>query len=32
MVENWQGASGDEVDKADYTIKDWTFGQELIIG
>ncbi len=25
VVENWQGASGDEVDKADYTIKDWTY-------
>ena len=25
VVENWQGASRDEVDKADYTIKDWTY-------
>ena len=25
VVENWQGASEDEVDKADYTIKDWTY-------
>ena len=25
VVENWQGASVDEVDKADYTIKDWTY-------
>lgn len=25
VVENWQGASGNEVDKADYTIKDWTY-------
>lgn len=25
VVENWQGAFGDEVDKADYTIKDWTY-------
>lgn len=25
VVENWQRASGDEVDKADYTIKDWTY-------
>ena len=25
VVENWQGASGDEVDKADYTIQYWTY-------
>lgn len=25
VVENWQGASGDEVNKADYTIKYWTY-------
>ena len=25
VVENWQGASGDEVDKADYIIQDWTY-------
>lgn len=25
MVENWQGASWDEVNKADYTIKYWTY-------
>lgn len=25
VVENWQGAFRDEVDKADYTIKDWTY-------
>ena len=25
MVENWQGASEDEVDKADYIIQDWTY-------
>lgn len=25
VVENWQGASEAEVDKADYTIKDWTY-------
>lgn len=25
VVENWQGASVDEVDRADYTIKDWTY-------
>ncbi|WP_337496888.1 YDG domain-containing protein [Clostridium sp.] len=25
VVENWQGASRAEVDKADYTIKDWTY-------
>lgn len=25
VVENWQGASRDEVDKVDYTIKDWTY-------
>ena len=25
VVENWQGASEDEVNKADYTIKYWTY-------
>lgn len=25
VVENWQGASRDEVDKADYIIQDWTY-------
>ena len=25
VVENWQGTSGDEVNKADYTIKYWTY-------
>ena len=25
VVENWQGASEDEVDKADYIIQDWTY-------
>ena len=25
VVENWQGASRDEVNKADYTIKYWTY-------
>ena len=25
VVENWQGASRDEVDRANYTIKDWTY-------
>lgn len=25
VVENWQGASRDEVDKADYTIQYWTY-------
>lgn len=25
VVENWQGASEDEVDRANYTIKDWTY-------
>lgn len=25
VVENWQGASGDEVNKADYTIQYWTY-------
>ena len=25
VVENWQGAFGDEVDKADYTIQYWTY-------
>lgn len=25
VVENWQGSSRDEVNKADYTIKDWTY-------
>ena len=25
VLENWQGSSGAEVDKADYTIKDWTY-------
>lgn len=25
VVENWQGTSRDEVNKADYTIKDWTY-------
>ena len=25
VVENWQGASGAEVDKADYTIQYWTY-------
>lgn len=25
VVENWQGASWDEVNKADYTIKYWTY-------
>ena len=25
VVENWQGASEDEVDKADYTIQYWTY-------
>lgn len=25
VVENWQGASGDAVDRADYTIQYWTY-------
>lgn len=32
MVENWQGASRDEVNKADYTTNIGHIGQELIIG
>lgn len=28
VVENWQGASGDAVDRADYTIQYWTYWTE----